>query len=228
MCTIILLNHSYRVSRHRKGINMGNILVYIKNIGFFLLLVSVVCNALPENSFKKYCKLFCGLVRVALVLTPIDSVLNYNGSISDIFTKKSYSAKLDELESRLKLQEQLNIENAMVEYEAGLIDILDDIASEQGLRIISVKVDYEYDSENEMVLDRLIFKMGDWSKDSQPKDNKDIHTIDKVNKIEMGNHITDIEGLSLEDRPKVIEFVENAAKRLEIESSYIEVIWVDE
>ena len=210
---------------------MGNILEYIKNIGFFLILVSVVCNALPENSFKKYCKLFCGLVLVALVITPIDSILNYNGNISDIFAKKTYGAKLDEMEIKLKLREQLNIENAMIAYEQELTDILEDIAAEQGLQIISSKVDYVYDNENEMVLKGLIFKVG-----NQSRENQHTNVPNKVNKIEnikdieqvREEYITDIEGLSLVDRPKVIEFIENTANRLEIEESYIEVIWCDE
>ncbi len=231
---------------------MDNILEYIKNIGFFLILVSVVCNALPDNSFKKYCRLFCGLVLVIMVLSPIDAILNFDGDIADIFTTKTYGAKLDELESKLKLQEQLELDTAMVEYEAGLKEMLDDIATEQGLNITCVKVAYEYDNEEEMVLTGLTFSLSklDVAKDGEEViDNASSHNSadtndDGINQVESirgisnvdvkestdhnsASSISDIDGLSLADRPKVIEFVREAAKRLEIDSSYITVIWTE-
>ncbi len=215
---------------------MDNILEYIKNIGFFLILVSVVCNALPDNSFKKYCRLFCGLVLVIMVLSPIDAILNFDGDIADIFTTKTYGAKLDELESKLKLQEQLKLDTAMVEYEAGLKEMLDDIATEQGLNITCVKVAYEYDNEEEMVLTGLTFSLSNYnSADTNDDGINQVESIRGISNVDVkdstdhnsASSISDIDGLSLADRPKVIEFVREAAKRLEIDSSYINVIWTE-
>lgn len=200
---------------------MGNILEYIKNIGFFLILVAVVCNALPENGFKKYCRLFCGLVLVILVMSPINELLNFDGDITNIFTTKTYGAKVDELEYKLKLQEQLEMDNALEEYEKGIADVLEDIATDQGLEILDVKVSYTYESED-IVLDTLTFVL---TENQTQKNNSNVR-IEEINKVQIGaDEISDIDDLSLSDRPKVIKFVEEAAKRLEIEASCINIIW---
>ena len=68
---------------------MGALLDYIKNIGYFLILMSLVSNVMPDNSYKKYCRMFCGLILVVLVINPFYEFLNYEGEIKDIFAMRS-------------------------------------------------------------------------------------------------------------------------------------------
>lgn len=210
---------------------MDTLLAYIKNIGFFLILVSVVCNALPENSYKKYCKLFCGLVLVVLVITPFNEILNYDGDISDIFLNKSYQSQLMELEANLKLQDEKQFENTLAQYEESLKGEMQGAAANEGLYIMDVSVNYIYtDSGNDDIeLQSLDIVVTDI------ENNKNVEKSDDINLDEI--HIDDIEininkgdeneididQLSPGDRPKVIKFIDKVAQALGIETTKINV-----
>ncbi len=210
---------------------MDTLLAYIKNIGFFLILVSVVCNALPENSYKKYCKLFCGLVLVVLVITPFNEILNYDGDISDIFLNKSYQSQLMELEANLKLQDEKQFENTLAQYEESLKGEMQGAAANEGLYIMDVSVNYIYtDSGNDDIeLQSLDIVVTDI------ENNKNVERSDDINLDEI--HIDDIEininkgdeneididQLSPGDRPKVIKFIDKVAQALGIETTKINV-----
>lgn len=210
---------------------MDTLLGYIKNIGFFLILVSVVCNALPENSYKKYCKLFCGLVLVVLVITPFNEILNYEGDISDIFINKSYQSQLIELEARLKLQEEQQMEGVIEQYEKELEEELDRAASKEGLQILDIDVNYTYSDEHAeqlelksvdiYVADDII---GEDNFESSDINLDEIHIDDiEINIGEGGDNEQGIDKLSPGDRPKVLKFIERVAEMLGIETYLINV-----
>ncbi len=216
---------------------MTGLLEYIKNIGFFLILVSVVCNALPENGFKKYCKLFCGLVLVVLVLTPINAILNFDGDIGEIFAAGSYEGQVKELKSKLLMQERLQMDNALEQYENGVCQLLEDIATTQGIHILDVDIEYSYEEQgDDIVLDSVCFVLEDKATTSpqftgSQGGSGDTYieniNIDKIDKIDISDkeRITDIEDLSYGDRPKVLEFVKEAASRLNIDDGIVKIVW---
>lgn len=213
---------------------MTGLLEYIKNIGFFLILVSVVCNALPENGFKKYCKLFCGLVLVVLVLTPINAILNFDGDIGEIFAAGSYEGQVKELESKLMMQEKLQMDTALEQYETGVAELLEDIATNQGLHIIDVDIEYSYGEQgDDIVLDCVCFVIENIRSTSliqtDDKMGNEATHIDKINidKIDISGEesITDIDELSYGDRPKVLEFIKESASRLNIDEEIINIVW---
>ncbi len=217
---------------------MDTLLSYIKNIGFFLILVSVVCNALPENSYKKYCKLFCGLVLVVLVLNPFNELLNYEGDIGDIFVSESYQAELLQLEANLKLQESEQMEQALSNYEEELKKILQNTADEEGLKIVDVDVRYTEEGE-ELLLqgvhiyatDKNIFdnKDGEYDKNSSERVDinlDEVHIDDieiSLDDNEGGDNENSIDKLSPGDRPKAIKLIERVAELLSIETYMISI-----
>ncbi|MBQ2745981.1 MAG: stage III sporulation protein AF [Lachnospiraceae bacterium] len=210
---------------------MDTLLAYIKNIGFFLILVSVVCNALPENSYKKYCKLFCGLVLVVLVITPFNEILNYDGDISDIFQNKSYQSQLMELEANLKLQDEKQFENTLAQYEESLKGEMQGAAANEGLYIMDVSVNYIYtDSGNDDIeLQSLDIVVTDIENNENVEKSDDIN-LDEIHIDDIEININkgdeneiDIDQLSPGDRPKVIKFIDKVAQALGIETTKINV-----
>ncbi len=209
---------------------MNTLLGYIKNIGFFLILVSVVCNALPDNSYKKYCKLFCGLVLVVLVITPFNEFLNYEGNISDIFIGKSYQSELMEMEANLRIQDEKQFESILSQYEESLKEELQVTAKEEGLYIVDLSVNYEYIDENEDELQLAsldIFVTEYEERDNLESDDinlDEIHIDDiEINIDERDDKDSGIDELSPMDRPKVIKFIEKVAQMLGIETYLINV-----
>lgn len=226
---------------------MDTLLIYIKNIGFFLILVSVICNALPDNSYKKYCKLFCGLVLVVLVLNPFNEFLNYEGSIGDIFTNKSYQSKLTELEAGMKMMEEEQMELALKHYENELKDELKATADNEGLAILDVDVSYSDEDdvfklewihlyvtnkENVNKKDENSENVNKETENKEPPNFSDLSDINvdeihideiKIDSNEGGDIGQSINKLSPVDRPKVLKLIEKVAGLLGIETYMIKV-----
>ena len=110
---------------------MGILLNYIRNIGYFLILMSLVSNVMPDNSYKKYCRMFCGLILVVLVINPFYEFLNYNGELKDIFVDANYKSQVAELKSQLLIKEEGSVNRFKLEYEKLLANQLQGIAKEE-------------------------------------------------------------------------------------------------
>lgn len=200
---------------------MDTLLGYIKNIGFFLILVSVVCNVLPDDGYKKYCRLFCGFVLVVLVITPFNEFLNYDGSIGDIFKGISNQSALMELEAQLKLQEEMEMENALEQYEEALKEELAGTAKEEGLYIMDVSVEYIYVGENneDIQLSNISIDVTDDTSTHYTGD-EGIHIDDIQINIEGES---DIDKLSPGDRPKIIKFIEKVARLMDVDTELVSI-----
>ena len=55
---------------------------WLRNISYYLILVTAVTYVLPSNSYRKYIRLFTGLVLIMMLLTP---VLNLFGEKTFIY-----------------------------------------------------------------------------------------------------------------------------------------------
>ncbi|MBE5927567.1 MAG: hypothetical protein E7270_11485 [Lachnospiraceae bacterium] len=79
--------------------------VYIKEILVFLILTAVINNLLPNNSYKKYVRLFTGLILIIILISPILPYLkmdsaklgNYTLDIENNNELESIERKLEEL-----------------------------------------------------------------------------------------------------------------------------------
>ena len=52
----------------------GNLYEWLKDISYYLILVTSVLYVLPSNSYRKYIRFFTGLVLILLLLNPILSL----------------------------------------------------------------------------------------------------------------------------------------------------------
>lgn len=225
---------------------MGQLLGYIKNIGFFLILMSVVSNVMPDNSYKKYCRLFCGLILVVLVINPFYKFLNYDGDIGDIFVSNTYKSELLELEKQLEVQQQFLDDKAVEHYEGIIRNELDGMAIEAGLYLLEVSVEFrETEEGDDLSLDELTLYVTDEKsvydehiKNASEKDeyedtdNNDEIKIEKI-EVDIGSS-TDNENDNdaMEDEnmegeatnPRAIQLIRSVADHLEINENQIRVI----
>ena len=110
--------------------------------------MSLVGNVMPDNSYKKYLKMFCGLILVVLVINPFYEFLNYDGSIKDIFKGARFDSEVAHIKGMLISNEENAKAQAIREYENILKEELQYIANNEGLYILDVKVKI---SENEEI-----------------------------------------------------------------------------
>ena len=211
---------------------MGMLLEYIKNIGYFLIIMSLVSNVMPDNSYKKYCRMFCGLILVVLVINPFYEFLNFEGDIKDIFAMTNYKSQAMELKNQIKMSESGTREMAIKEYERLIVNELQGRAIEEGLYIMEAHV--ELTEGEDIQLSRL--KLTVTEKEvlqGEELDGDFGEYIDKDEESEEGTKIR-IEDISIGDikednvqsyitNPRALSFVRKAAEYLQIDEGIIDI-----
>lgn len=71
---------------------------WIKNLAFYMIIVSVIFKVLPGNGYQKYIQFFSGIVLILLVFLPIVRVLGKEQTIKDLYEGYSYEQKKEEME----------------------------------------------------------------------------------------------------------------------------------
>ena len=207
---------------------MGALLDYIKNIGYFLILMSLVSNVMPDNSYKKYCRMFCGLILVVLVINPFYEFLNYEGDIKDIFAMTSYESKAMELENQIKMSESNTRDRVIGEYEKLIVNELQGSAREEGLYIMEAQVELTEGEDIQLSELNLIVTEKNISTDEIEDE-----LLEEQEKIEQGTKIK-IEDISIGDvkdenvksyitNPRALSFVRKAAEYLQIDEGIIHI-----
>lgn len=211
---------------------MGMLLEYIKNIGYFLILMSLVSNVMPDNSYKKYCRMFCGLILVVLVINPFYEFLNFEGDIKDIFAMTNYKSQAMELENQIKMSESGTREMAIKEYERLIVNELQGRAIEEGLYIMEAHV--ELTEGEDIQLSRLKITVTEKEVlEGEELDGDFGEYIDKDEESEEGTKIR-IEDISIGDikednvqsyitNPRALSFVRKAAEYLQIDEGIIDI-----
>lgn len=207
---------------------MGALLDYIKNIGYFLILMSLVSNVMPDNSYKKYCRMFCGLILVVLVINPFYEFLNYEGDIKDIFAMTSYESKAMELENQIKMSESNTRDRVIGEYEKLIVNELQGSAREEGLYIMEAQVELTEGEDIQLSGLNLIVTEKNISTDEIEDE-----LLEEQEKIGQGTKIK-IEDISIGDvkdenvksyitNPRALSFVRKAAEYLQIDEGIIDI-----
>lgn len=71
---------------------------WIRNIAFYMILVMVVIQILPDSSYKKYVRFFTGLVLILLMATPVLKIFGMDTSISELYQNESYENEIQKIE----------------------------------------------------------------------------------------------------------------------------------
>ena len=208
---------------------MKMLLEYIRNIGYFLILMSLVSNVMPDNSYKKYCRMFCGLILMVLVINPFYDLLNLEGDLSDAFANASYKSQVADLENQLISNDSTVKGRLIEEYEQLIMDECQGLAADEGLYILDVKVDILEDEDMTLTgLSITVTADGDRYIEEQRKNNDNQDSEDKINidKIKVGeNEDFEMNNKATESLdPMVISFVNRVGEFLKIDTSIIHVV----
>ena len=86
---------------------MNGIFEWVKSIVFYLILITVVTNLLPNKKYEKYVKLFTGMLLVIIVIKPITQIFSWN----EIFDEKITELLCDMLFNPVTINDNFSIEN---------------------------------------------------------------------------------------------------------------------
>lgn len=86
---------------------------WIQNIAFFLVVVNVVIQMIPDNSYRKYIRFFMGLLLIVMLSGPIIKAFGMQQKFSEIYTSAEYKQKIKEIEETTKYLENISLEDVM-------------------------------------------------------------------------------------------------------------------
>lgn len=125
------------------------ILEFAKNIIYYLMLITVIMQLLPESANKKYVKLYSGLVFILAFFTPL---MDLTGKAQEIDIKSTFGTYEQEVQDMLdsaELFQEEQQEKVLSNYY-GVIEA--DIANrleKYGMKVEHVITEIEMDSDSE-------------------------------------------------------------------------------
>lgn len=80
---------------------------WVKNLSFYLVLVTALLQMLPDSDYRKYIRFFTGLVLIALLLTPVLKTLHAGDFKTEILQDadwQEFQDKLQKTETKVRKQ----------------------------------------------------------------------------------------------------------------------------
>ncbi|WP_461812433.1 stage III sporulation protein AF [Faecalimonas sp.] len=70
---------------------------WIRNIAFYLVIITAIIQILPNDTYKKYIHFFTGLVLILLLMTPILKILGMENLSDPLWKKEGLKLKMEEI-----------------------------------------------------------------------------------------------------------------------------------
>jgi stage III sporulation protein AF len=89
-----------------------SIFLWIRNIAYYMILVTAMVQVIPNNSYKKYIRLFTGMVFILLLTTPILKLFGVFQEEITLDHFRKYQEKMEEIEEMQSMN--IEIENVVI------------------------------------------------------------------------------------------------------------------
>jgi stage III sporulation protein AF len=128
---------------------MENIYSWVKNIIIYFILITVIENALPKNNYRKYMKVFTGMILVILVISPFIKMLNIEDKISYYYELEDFKQNTKDMENSLLAMDEVREEKIMDGYSKMILGQVEGIVESFGYYPVEVRPEWEQGSEEE-------------------------------------------------------------------------------
>ena len=158
---------------------MSAVFDWVKDIVFYLILLTVVTHLIPGKKYEKYVRLFTGMVLIMVVVRPVVQVF----SLDEIFDKNfldSFKREEQTFENEMGEANFLDVqeEQMTTEYERQMNMYADVEARRLGMRVVS------FHSEIEQEDDILVPKSIDMTVQAGEANSYEVDTDNQQNDIE--------------------------------------------
>lgn len=84
---------------------------WIRNVAFYMVLVTVMVQILPDNTYKKYIRFFTGMILIMLLMTPILKIFNMEESFDTLFQNASYQQETKKIKGTTEYLGEIHLED---------------------------------------------------------------------------------------------------------------------
>ncbi len=128
---------------------MGEIYSAVKNLIFFLLLVTVFSNLLGKSSFKKYIHIFVGLIVILIVIKPILSWTNSLNKVDYYYDYNVYQSNAKDISAEILGTEKKYQKQVVDSYKAAIKNQIQMQMNNYGLSIKELTISLNEDTDSE-------------------------------------------------------------------------------
>lgn len=133
----------------RNVVNMEELYSWVRNITYYLILITVVTNLLPNKKYEKYIKLFAGMVLILLVLKPLTGSLRLEDKITYYFESISFQNEADDLKKEILGMEDFRLGQMIAQYESAVAQDIGQMAKDAGFYPKETRVSIERSQESQ-------------------------------------------------------------------------------
>ena len=81
---------------------------WIKNIAFYMVMVTAVIHMIPNSDYKKYIRFFTSLVLIIMLVTPVLNLFGMGKEIMNIYENGIYQDQIEKMEESTEYLENIN------------------------------------------------------------------------------------------------------------------------
>lgn len=122
---------------------------WIKNIAFYMILITAVMNVIPNNNYKKYINLFTGIVMIILVISPISKLLGASTRLDSNFIKNIYNQEIINLKVDAYQISDTSSSKLLEEYKNEISNQIEEIVNKEGYFVVKSKIVMNEDRESD-------------------------------------------------------------------------------
>lgn len=71
---------------------------WIQNLACYMILITAVIQILPNNSYRKYIRFFCGLILVIVLASPVLELFGAGADLERIYRDARYDETIKEIQ----------------------------------------------------------------------------------------------------------------------------------
>lgn len=128
---------------------MSQVLNWVWRIAVFYLLMTVTEQLLPSEKYRKYVRLYLGVVFLLLVLSPAASLAGLKEDLTEAMEQAGRQAARDELRIEQEAGNEARYRVILSEYREWIRTQTAQLVSEEGYSLEDLEVDFEEDPEAE-------------------------------------------------------------------------------
>lgn len=85
---------------------LGYLYEWLRNLAFYLVLVTAVLHTLPSSAYKKYIRFFTGLVLIMMLVSPVLNLFGLGHKFTEIYQGYNFEENMEEIEKKIEETEE--------------------------------------------------------------------------------------------------------------------------
>ena len=81
---------------------------WIENIAFYMVIITVAMQMIPNSSYKKYIRFFTGLILIIMLSGPIMKIFGMEQELQEFYKSAEYQQKVKEIARATKYLEEFS------------------------------------------------------------------------------------------------------------------------